>query len=50
MIYFERERALTQMGRGRERAKENPKQALPCVTASSEPEIGLEPTNHEIMT
>ena len=34
--------------RGGEGQRENPKQALYCHSAESD--VGLEPTNHEIMT
>ena len=45
-IYFERDRTGEEQ---RERETENPKQAL-CSQCRGEPNAGLEPTNHEIMT
>ena len=36
-------------GRQRERETQSPKQA-PGSELSAEPDVGLEPTNHEIMT
>ena len=41
-IYFERE--LVSQGRGKERGRER------ISVVSTEPDAGLEPTNHEIMT
>ena len=34
----------------REREMQNPKQAPGCEAVSTEPNVGLEPTNHELMT
>ena len=49
-IYFAREKKLDLTGgAGREGDRENPKQAPHC-TVSTEPDSGLEPTNHEILT
>ena len=45
-LFREREREKVEEGR-RERERENPKQA---PTLSAEPDLGLEPTNCEIMT
>ena len=47
-IYFERENALVGERQSR-KEKENPKQVLCCQTGT-EPDMGLDPTNCEIMT
>ena len=44
-IYFERDRETCKWGKGRERGRENPKQAV-----SAEPNAGLRLTNREFMT
>ena len=47
LIYFEREREREQ-GRGRERGIERIPSRL--RTISMEPDVGLKPTNHEMVT
>ena len=48
-IYFERERESAQMGEGQ---REKERQRIPSrfCAVSTEPDVGLEPTNHEITT
>ena len=50
-IYFERQRA-SQQGRGREREREREREKIlnRLHTVSEEPDVGLEPMIHEIMT
>ena len=45
-----RERQEYELGRGRERETQNPKQALGSGAVGTEPDAGLGPTNREIMT
>ena len=50
-IYFERKRVHVSKGRT-ERARARERQRIPSRihAVSTEPDVGLEPTNHEIMT
>ena len=50
-IYFERESTyVCEQGRSRKRGKERASQAGSALTVSAEPDVGLDLTNHEIMT
>ena len=52
-IYFERERACMSRGEAeREGERERERERIPSgfCTASTEPDMGLEPMNREIMT
>ena len=52
-VYFERETGTEtehEQGRGREWETQNPKAGSRLQAVSTEPDVGLEPTNGEIMT
>ena len=50
-VYFEGERDRVQAGEGqREREKHNPKKSPRFCAVSTDPNMGLELMNHEIMT